>query len=266
MAIKTVPLPCIDAQWMNEVQLKRSSVNDFTLLLFDDRLAGQAVQVRLPESMGTLVNAKGTFCYVVGQEWKVSKDGRWSYDATSLQQFGKNNKPRAFNGEIFCATKLDGDTLRADLTLRNGNFTTWKAPYLWVCVMYMAAPAFDPKTLVSVNGKWAPYEETCGEWRGPAGMRVLTAQGLSEIERLESEGYKVNCPFPRDLIADPRRAGCATVNGRDVSVIVSSDHAVLLGGYDTNPCTDMAIGFGDLGPGQRETRSVEVRLIDGPPR
>ena len=264
MAIKTIPLSYINQQWASKIGCKsQSALHGMSLLLFDGRLDGQAIDVRLPEAMGTLVDAPHTFRFTAGQKWKVSEDGNWSYDGTSLQRFNSEKEPGTFDGEVMCSTRLEDSTLTAELTLRNGSFTTWKSPYLWVCVMYAMAPAFDPKTLVLIDGKWVPYEETCGQFYGPAGMRTLTSKGLAEIERLQREGYTQNCPFRRDLIADGPRAACAQINEQDVSVIVKSEHAVLLGGYDKNPCTDMAIGFGDLEPGQRVSRKVEICLVDG---
>ena len=235
-----------------------------TLLALDDRLSGQPIQVRLPEAIGTMVNAPGTFRYVTGHDWKVSRNGDWSYAGTSGQRFNSTKPDVSFNGEVGCTTRVDQQGLTAELTVKNGDFVTWKSVYLWVCVMYSMAPAFNARTLVSVGRKLVPYEETQPEFFGAAGMRLLTAKGLAEVRRLREEGHSVSCPFPTDVIADPVRAARAAVDGREIGVVVSSDTAVLVGGYDTNPCTDFALGFGDLEPGGRASASVAVRFTEEP--
>ena len=235
-----------------------------SLLVFDERLDERPVDARLPEAIGTMVDAAGSFRYVTGQNWQMSRDGAWSYDGTSRQRFNSTKRDIDFSGEVSCAARLEGDTLTAELTVRNGDFATWTSVYLWVCVMYTPAPAMDSKTLVSVEGKLAPYEETWPDFFGPAGMRALTVKGLREVERLESEGRKVKCPFPRDIVADPIRAARPRAGSDGPAVVVWSGDAVLLGGYDKNPCTDLALGFGDIGPGQRATCSVNVRFTEEP--
>ena len=72
------------------------------------------------------------------------------------------------------------------------------------------------------------------------------------------------CPFPKDLIADPVRGACVDGDGRRIAAAVYGEDAVLVGGYDKNPCTDLALGFGDLAPGERRTCSVTVRLSEEP--
>ncbi len=265
MNLNVIPLSIVDKAWANELDIEVDPVlSAMSVLVFDRRLGARPVCVRLPESMGTLVDAAGSFRYVAGQNWRVSKDGDWSYSGTSLQQFG-GNAPCSFNGEISCATRVEDSTLIAELTLCNGGFATWKSPYLWVCVLYKYAPAFHSQTLVSVGGSLIPYEQTYPQFFGPAGMRALTGRGLAQIERLEREGYCVDGQFPRDVIAEPVRAARACVDGRDLAVTVRSEQAVLVGGYDENPCSDLAVGFGDVAPGGRSTAVVKVSVIEGAP-
>jgi len=265
MDLRIIPLSCVDGEWLSDVKPPGTAdLHGMSLLAFDDALSGQPVDIRLPEAIGTMVDAPGSFRYVTGQDWKISREGDWSYAGTSRQRFNSTKEDVAFNGEVSCSTRVDGETLLAELTVRNGGFATWKSVYLWVCVSYVMAPAFDAKTLVSVDGKLVPYEETQPEFFGAAGMRLLTAKGLAEVRRLREEGHSVSCPFPTDVIADPVRAARATVDCREIGVVVSSDAAVLVGGYDTNPCTDFALGFGDLEPGGRANGSVEVRFTEEP--
>lgn len=265
MGLRIVPLSCIDGEWLSDVKpCGPADLHDMSLLAFDDALSGQPVDIRLPEAIGTMVDAPGSFRYVTGQDWRISREGAWSYAGTSRQRFNSTKDDVAFNGEVSCTTRVDGETLLAELTVRNGGFATWKSVYLWVCVSYMMAPAFDPKTLVSVDGKLVSYEQTQPEVLGPAGMRMLTAKGLSEVRRLREEGLSASCPFPTDVIADPVRAARAVVDGREIGIVVSSAAAVLVGGYDTNPCTDLALGFGDLQPGGRAGASMEVRFTEEP--
>jgi len=265
MDLRVVPLSCVDREWLNDVKpCGPVDLHGMSLLALDDGLSGQPVDIRLPEAIGTMVDAPGSFRYVTGQDWKISREGDWSYAGTSRQRFNSTKEDVAFNGEVSCTTRVDGETLLAELTVRNGGFATWKSVYLWVCVSYSMAPAFDPQTLVSVGGKLVPYEQTQAEFFGAAGMRLLTAKGLAEVRRLREEGHSVNCPFPADVITDQARAARAAVDGREIGVVVSSDAAVLVGGYDRNPCTDLALGFGDLGPGERANASVAVRFTEEP--
>jgi len=267
MKLNVIPLSIVDKAWAKELDVQVAPVlSAMNALVFDQRLGSRPVCVSLPESMGTLVDAAGSFRYVAGQNWRVSSDGNWSYAGTSLQQFGGGgDAPCSFNGEVSCATRVEDSTLIAELTLRNGGFSTWKSPYLWVCVLYQYAPAFQSETLVSVGGNLIAYQQAYPQFFGPAGMRALTVRGLAEVERLEREGYCVKGEFPREMIADPVRAARACVDGRDLAVTVRSEQAVLVGGYDENPCSDLAVGFGDVAPGGRGTAVVKVSVIEGAP-
>ena len=91
MKLNVVPLSIVDKAWAKELDVQVAPVlSAMSALVFDRRLGSRPLCVSLPESMGRVVDAAGSFRYVAGQNWRVSSDGNWSYVGTSLQQFGGN--------------------------------------------------------------------------------------------------------------------------------------------------------------------------------
>ena len=264
MSIQVVPHGYIDSRWAQDLGWTGSrTLADMSLLLFDARLKGEPICIRLPEAIGSLANAPQSFRYVVGQRWRVSRAGQWSYPGTSLQQFNSDKEPVAFSGEVSCTTHMQDNGLTARLTVKNGDYSTWKSVYLWVCVMYNMTPSIDAQTMVSIDGELVPYDRACPAYVGPAGMRLATRRGREEFSRLLEEGSCVEDPFAPHPIADPVRAACAVVGGTEIWIVVESSQAVVLGGYDKNPCSDMALGYGDILPGDSATADLRVHLIEG---
>jgi hypothetical protein len=73
----------------------------------------------------------------------------------------------------------------------------------------------------------------------------------------------LQCPFPRDTIVEGIRAIRAKINGREIWSVIHSRDAVIIGGNESNPCIDMAIGFGNLEPGEVATAKVQLHLFEG---
>ena len=263
--LRVVPLSTIDDPWIDQLKVTmRSPERGMSLLVFDPRFQDEPIDLRSPEGIGSLISAPGSYRYVVGQSWQVSQQGNWSYKARGLQHYAGSRTPVFFNGELKCRTEIHPDGLTAHFSLYNGDFSTQKSVFLWVCALYRWAPRFEKKTLVSVDGQMVDYETACQGTRGPSGMRTLTRQGLAEIMRLEKEGHRVHCPFRRDFTAEGVRAIGTKVDGKEIWSVLRSDDAVLLGGNDTNPCTDMALGLGDLEPGERRSAKVSLQLVECP--
>ena len=262
---RAIPLVYVDDPWINRLKVTmRPPERGMSLLIFDPRFHGEPIDLRSPEGIGSMSSASRTYRYVVGQAWQVSQQGDWSYKVRGLQHYAGSKTPVFFNGELNCRTEMNPDGLTAHFSLYNGDFSTQKSVFLWVCALYRWAPRFEKKTLVSVDGHMLDYEKVCGPTKGPSGMRTLTKKGLDEITRLEKEGHRVHCPFRRDFTAEGVRAIRTKADGKEIWSVLRSDDAVLLGGNETNPCTDMALGLGDLEPGERRTAKVSLQLVEGP--
>jgi len=263
--LRVVPLAYIDDPWIDRLKVTmRPPERGMSLLIFDPRFKGEPIDLRSPEGIGSLISAPRSYRYVVGQSWRVSQQDNWSCKVRGLQHYAGSSTPVFFNGELNCRTEVNPNGLTAHFSLYNGDFSTQKSVYLWICALYRWAPRFEKKTLVGVDGQMADYEKVCGETRGPSGMRTLTKKGLAEIVRLEKEGHRVHCPFRRDFTAEGVRAIGTKVDGKEIWSVLRSDDAVLLGGNETNPCTDMALGLGDLEPGERRSAKVSLQLVECP--
>jgi hypothetical protein len=150
--------------------------------------------------------------------------------------------------------------LAGQLAVRNLDSTPQRSVYLWICLMHWFAPGLSAKTLVRLNGKFIPYEATYPDYFGPAGMRCYTRLGRKEVERLETLKLAVARP-PGVPVPEPARCSVGKSGNRDLVAGIASPSAAILGGYDKNPCTDLALLIGDLEPG--ETRKAHFGAYFG---
>ena len=64
-------------------------------------------------------------------------------------------------------------------------------------------------------------------------------------------------------MANPLRAVTAEIGGERYTVGISSPQALVLGGKEINPCTDMGIGFGDIPPGGAAVTEARIHFVKG---
>lgn len=233
----------------------RPAAEDAGLAVWCAEMPGNFWTIQLPEAMGSMERPAASFRPVVRQAWEPGASGDWGYSRARWQPGSGQEEAARFPGEISCRTRTGGHSLNAELTLHNSSQKDWPSPYLWICLVHRYALQFEPRTWVRADGRFLPFEATCPEDCGPAGMRMLTNRGRDEMDRLgklglDDGGFCEYCS-PVGL-----RAATGKIEGRCCVAGLASPNAAILGGCDDNPCTDLGVSFGPVPQG--ESRSVRL--------
>lgn len=259
MTVNALPLSLISDEWYRRLR-PMTTTREVSMLLWDTRMPGNYWDLRLPEGVGSM-RRPTSFRFIVHQPWRIDEAGDWGYSHTSWQRLNSHKEAISFPGEVSCRTRRLEDGLAVELTLRNADEVDWRSAYAWVCMPHKTAPDFSPRTWLRMGGQFVPYQEACPRSLGPAGMRILTEHGLEERRRLEAEGLALG-EFAEARACDGLRCATGEVGGRPCVAGIASPHATIAGGFDDNPCTDLALGFGDVpARGRASVRLVAYFLV-----
>lgn len=269
--LRTVPFSLMDKQYRKQLfQTNPNHKEDFmppleamNLVIAYDEAPGNFWEFRT-EAAGLLTDAPGTFEFVVNENWKMSSSANWGYSGTTWRQEYSDREPRDTGIDISARTRREGNRVAMEVQVRNLYPALVRSVYVWICLGHWYAPAMSSKTLVRLQNHFAYYEQAFPHFWGPAGMRCYTPLGEKERKRLEQARAMVQ-PWPDSQIAEPVRCATGKINGRDFVAGIGSPDAAILGGYDSNPCTDVALLIGDLTAGAHRSARVAAYFGFGTP-
>jgi len=242
---------------------------DYLIVAEWPSLPGARWIIQAPEAICSILVYPHQFSRPEGARWTAREDGRLHMEPctdmpTALLKNGSLEDPlgRAqldgvFEGEI----EVVGEgAIAVRFSLKNNSEIMWPDLYAWVCLLHHHAP-FPFATYVHTDEGFVKFDSFDGI-EGFAEARTFTPKGKALRDALLAEGHRTAW-HPPQQVANPLRAVTAEVGGERYTVGIASPQALVLGGKETNPCTDMGIGFGDIPPGGTGTTEAHVHFVKG---
>jgi len=225
--------------------------------------------IQAPEAICSILVFPHQFSLPEGSRWTARRDAGLRMEPctdmpTALLKDGSLEDPlgRArldgvFEGEM----EVVGEgAVALRFTLTNRSETAWRDLYVWVCLLHQHAP-FPYATYVHTDEGFVKFD-FFGGLGGFAEARTFTPKGKALRDALLAEGHRTAW-HPPQQVANPLRAVTAEINGERYTVGISSPQALVLGGKESNPCTDMGIGFGAIPPGGAAVTEAQIHFVKG---
>ena len=214
-------------------------------------------QLSVPEFTATLLD--GSIKFVCGHEWQA--DGPHGLKMDVPLQFVRGKKDQPFRpGEPYViepykpyAARLRAwvrphdDRVEIRIQLENQSKQELDPQAMWVCFLQgWGGPEFDRITVPGLSREsYFRRDEKFLPWRDQiqkfnfmgAGGSALTKAGWRQIDHFNKRNGKAATVRLHPAV-EGVRAAIIDRNGERRVVALTSDHAAILGGKNSNPCTD----------------------------
>ncbi len=234
-----------------------------------ERLPDAWWTIQAPEAICSILTRPGAFSFPQGMRWTAARPDAWRIegvsdmptatleDGTPADPLGRERLDGVFGGEI---EVIGTDEIALRFTLQNNSDLMWRDLYAWVDLVHKHTP-FPQETYVHTDDGFKKFG-SFGEIGGFAAARALTPEGEALRDALFADGVPTTWS-PPDQVADPLRAVTTDVDGEPCTVGIVSPQALVLGGNETSPRTDLGVGFGDILPGDSGTAEVRICFVEG---
>ena len=153
------------------------------------------------------------------------------------------------------------DTVHLQFRMHNQSTISWLDLYAWVCLMQTHTGMPNLTYIHTREGfREAPHVPYVG---GFAAARALTERGWALRRQLQSNTMIPAWDPAHEQVVDPLRAMTATIDGQPHTIGIGSSDALIVGGKETNPCTDLGIGFGNIPAGGAGTAELTIYFLPG---
>lgn len=199
-------------------------------------------QLRFPEKIANgaeTTNRSIVYPYQTGMQWLETTAG-WSF---------KDCPIAGLDGTVQGLINASDNTVSFSLTMTNQSTEAWPQTLAWLCFNHARSRQYyQYRNFVFGDGEMVqtppdPMEHYCLQGH----QRSWWDQG--DLEPTES------------LIT----TSCLDEAGQAFSVGIGASQAIMLGQNPNWPCTDMALLFGDISPGQRATVEGRIYFTYGSP-
>lgn len=232
---------------------------------WEDRPERASWILRLPEQI--YVNGRKLH-YQVGMRW-VNAGDRWTYSGAPVRDLNglwKLDPKRDFYHYLLdeaAATKAvlgrqsasiyaDSTGAHYSVSITNGSGEPWEDVHTWICLDHYHTPVTGYRPYLKVGSSWTDYQKLPGV--GPS--TFLPVEGRNDDFFKVQPGSKApsSVSFPGVVCWN------ITDKGHLLTAHFSQDALAVLANQNA-PCTDLLLWFGDLQPGQRETRNGHVLIV-----
>jgi len=225
-----------------------------TLIVRWDRSEGAFWVLRLCERFG---NASGMWGYPPATRWNVQGTSGLGYSDHPVTADG------SARGRCSAEVAAEGDMLRFRIVLRNESSDSWLDAWAWVCLIHRWARSFQANCeLPTGTGEdpWTP----CACLHAPMTrwLKWCAVRGWRETaERIAFNHRNMWQPHIEAAFGTVRAWTVALDRPVRQFVRLASDDAVILG-WSHWPCTDMALYFGDIEPGEERTSNGTLSFLE----
>lgn len=268
-SIEICPLDMLADETLRKRLAGAASVTEYFIVAEWSALPEARWIIQAPEAICSILVYPHQFSSPNGARWTARKGGGWRLggctdmptallkDGSLEDPLGRERLDGVFEGE---AEVMGEGVIAVRFTLTNNSDIVWRDLYAWVCVLHEHTP-FPYATHVHTDEGFVKFDSFDG-LGGFAEARTFTPRGKALRDALLAEGMQTAW-HPPQQVANPLRAITAEIDGEDYTVGITSPQALVLGGKETNPCTDMGIGFGDIPAGGAGTTEARIYFIKG---
>lgn len=195
--------------------------------------------LRLPEQISTDKDAK-TGPYQVGMNWSRRNDG-WQFGSCPIVGLD------GVVGGMICPK--DADTIVFSITVGNHSQNTWPRALAWLCFNHSRAKEYYQYRNFVCHGT----------------KIMTTSPRVMEhycLEGHDRDWWTRGAIAPTEALIGTR---CRSENQQDFCVAIGAEKAIMLGQNPGWPCTDIALFFGDVLPGNSVTVTGQVYFRKGDP-
>ena len=223
---------------------------------------------------GVLSDTGGCSVYPVPKTW-IQKQGEFSHTVEEAGLFGPGNVNRVDDQTIECAgiqfpidspvkwkttVKATGGEVEFTIHLTNAGDRTIKKAMAAICLKFLNADWWvDENVYVVSEGKVRNLAELGRDAGLPNGFQAYLLKDVSfdHIFYREFWGFNRHRLDKPVMVSEHPDAG--------LCVVISAEKGYFLHSNKGNPCSDVALAFGDLSPGEtnESTGRISIRKIAG---
>lgn len=241
------------------------------LVLRDSRAPGEVWHLRIPETVHEDAGFVASSTPPSGIEWRrLGPQIGYELDVPratpDLSYMARQKPPRtpALPGSYRIAVRCEAEaeSVRFALRLTNTSARDWRSAFVHLCLSHRDAPRFARSGAVWLRTALGLSAGT--EWKRSPGQYAAFALLLFRDSETRD-------PFYTDYIRAEGNArargryvfGCD--NARPMCVGIAAARPLFFMNNQANPCTDVAVAFGDLAAGETGEGSGRVYIVPGGP-